>query len=174
VWEAHGQFPDTGFSLWKARNTFGQGHSTYDAYRHWQLAYNWRFDAARRVAFVGVPGNEHRDSSAVGESFQFKVGDATGDGGPDVLVAFETGGSGGCADWQLLSTHSGTVRRVLSRSTCDGGVSIDHGLIQIKRAVHGTGCSIHGCGDFHRVLLRHTASSWVVVRRGIVGKPYAH
>jgi hypothetical protein len=94
VWEPHGQFPDTGFSLWKARNTFGQGHSTYDAYRHWQLAYNWRFDAARRVAFVGVPGNEHRDSSAVGESFQFKVGDATGDGGPDVLVAFETGGSG--------------------------------------------------------------------------------
>jgi hypothetical protein len=173
VWKGRSQFPDTGFLLWQAHRTLSPDRGLFGSYRRWWLADNWRFDADHRRSFIGLPGQEQRHDDVAGQAFFFTVGDATGDGEPDVLVQFNTEGSASCADWRLLSTDHDIVESILTRSTCDGGVSIADGMVRIKRAVHGPGCSIHGCGDYHRTLLRRAGDHWVVADRSIVGKPYA-
>src|SRR5207237_4561081 len=51
----------------------------------------------------------------------FTTGDVNGDGHADVLIADETGGSGGCADWHLLATTRGRVTGLLHVFPSDGG-----------------------------------------------------
>jgi hypothetical protein len=69
------------------------------------------------------------------ESAGLTTGDVNGDGHADVLVADETGGSGGCADWHLLATVHGQVRELLHVFRCDGGARLTRGGLEVDQAI---------------------------------------
>src|SRR5207253_4217291 len=68
-------------------------------------------------------------------SVGFTIGDVNGDGHADVLIADETGGSGGCADWHLLATAHGRVRELLHEYLCEGGVKLERDGLEVDRAI---------------------------------------
>jgi hypothetical protein len=64
-----------------------------------------------------------------------ELGDVTGDGVADVLLARGTGGSGGCGTrYVLVSTTGGTIR-AWRRNYCEGGATIERGRLVSALAV---------------------------------------
>jgi hypothetical protein len=64
------------------------------------------------------------------------AGDATGDGHDDVLTFEETGGSGACGTWRLITADANDTRQVLRRRTCDAEFVISPGALELRMAVY--------------------------------------
>jgi hypothetical protein len=177
AWQAHpprdGSMPAAGFLLWQATPPQPVlANQPYRAPATWRVIYDWHTVRDGYRTYDGPPGHQHVERELGVLDFSFAAGDVTGDGHPDVLVSGYTGGSGACATWRVLSVVAGSATSILHRSTCDGGLALRDGLLDVRTSVYHPGCSIHGCGDFHRTMLRWTGSGWSVVSRAIVGKPF--
>ena len=66
---------------------------------------------------------------------RFTTGDVNGDGHADVLIEDQMDGSSGCADWHLLATVRGRLRELLHGSPCEGGMALEHGGLEVDRAI---------------------------------------
>lgn len=64
-----------------------------------------------------------------------EAGDATGDGIDDLLTFEQTGGSGNCGTWRLLSPTGTGVTEIYRKSTCDTEVRIAPPGLVIREAV---------------------------------------
>jgi hypothetical protein len=101
--------------------------------------------------------------------FRVAAGDLTGDGHPELLLAFFTHGTAGCATWRVVDTARRPVATLLIRFVCEGMVHIDGGRLRAESAVHAPDCSgPHGCWDRHReTILAWNGEAFVVVARRI-------
>lgn len=89
------------------------------------------------------------------------VGDATGDGLPDVALQERSSGSGGCGKVRFLENLDGALRETFRRFGCDHGLGIRRGRLVYATAAHPEGCEqIHGCGR-KGAWMRWTGMSWV-------------
>lgn len=89
------------------------------------------------------------------------VGDATGDGLPDLALQESGTGSGGCGKVRFLENLDGALRETFQSFDCDHSIAITKGRLVYGTAARPKGCNaIHGCGT-RRTWLRWTGSSWV-------------
>jgi len=85
----------------------------------WRAVYGFT-DAARK----GVLGIAFRGS-----------GDVTGDGLPELLTFAETGGTGWCGTWRVISPNAAGADELLHRPTCDTELRLTGGTLQRREAV---------------------------------------
>lgn len=98
---------------------------------------------------VGPPGalTEDRYDGWVEGAGVADVGDATGDGLPDLALQEQGSGTGGCGKVRLLQNLDGAVRQTFESFDCDHKISIEKGRLLYATATHPKGCDyIHGCG----------------------------
>lgn len=107
------------------------------------------------------------------ENITADVADITGDGHLDVLAYQDTGGTGGCGQYDLLATAAGAVRNVFHASECEddtvialrpNALVIDRGLAYAPGGQH-----IHPVfKTFRRTLKRWNGQRLVTARRLII------
>lgn len=78
-----------------------------------------------------------------------ELGEVTGDAVDDVLSFEETGGSGACGTWRVISPVPGGALTALKRRTCDARISVVAGHLQLREAVFEPG-DAHCCPSAFR------------------------
>jgi len=84
------------------------------------------------LAFVDPP-----DRGVLG--IRLGSGDLTGDGHDDVLVFEETGGTGACGTWRVVTGAGTDAGAVFGRKTCDAELLIRGGALELREAVFEPG-----------------------------------
>lgn len=79
-------------------------------------------------AFTDKPGK-----GVLGISVQ--TGELTGDGIDEYLTLEQTGGSGACGTWRVISSAPGLARQVFDRAGCDTDIRIAEGTLEVREAV---------------------------------------
>jgi hypothetical protein len=97
---------EQGFVVWRP---FGQG---------WTAVY----------AYTDPP-----DEGVLGISVE--RGELTGDEAPEYLTFEQTGGSGACGRWRVITTSEVTATEVFRSDTCDTDVTIVDGALELREAV---------------------------------------
>jgi hypothetical protein len=101
--------PETGFIVWRRS----------EADPPWRAVY----------AFTDRPGKGVL-------AITLQTGDATGDGIVDVLTFEQTGGSGDCGTWRVVSPTLTGADEVYRARTCDASVQIAAGGLEVREAVY--------------------------------------
>jgi hypothetical protein len=81
----------------------------------------WRRTEGSVPPWSPVLGMEHPKSEGI-LGVEGLVGEATGDGSVDLLLAESTGGSGACGNWRVIDLAAATER--WTKSLCDGRVDL--------------------------------------------------
>lgn len=81
-------------------------------------------------AFVDAP-----EEGVLGIDVQ--SGDLTGDGHPEAMTFEQTGGSGACGRWRVVTTSAGATAQAFSRRTCDTEIVIVGSALEMREAVFG-------------------------------------
>jgi hypothetical protein len=101
------------------------------------------------------------------------LGDATGDGEPDVLAFDGTGGTGDCGAWRVLQPVDGAIANVYPPGTCDTSVVVatDPVGLTATKAVFRSG-DAHCCPSAFRITrLSWDGSAFVVTDRSVSPAP---
>ena len=85
----------------------------------------------------------------------YETGDLTEDGIDEALTFEQTGGSGACGTWRVVSPFPGGASEVFRRSTCDTEVRIVGGALEVRAAVFEPG-DAHCCPS----RMRTTVLGW--------------
>jgi hypothetical protein len=75
------------------------------------------------------------DAGVLGISVQ--VGELTGDAIDEYLTFEQTGGSGACGRWRVISSTAGAADEVFDRTTCDTDIRIIGEALEMREAVYG-------------------------------------
>ncbi len=70
---------------------------------------------------------------------RLQAGDLTGDGHEEVLAFEETGGTGACGRWRVVTGAGVGARVVFKRSTCDAELLIRGGALRLREAIYEPG-----------------------------------
>ena len=81
-------------------------------------------------AFTASP-----DEGVLGISVE--TGELTGDGADEYLTFEQTGGSGACGRWRVISPSPGTALEVFDRTTCDTEIRIAGSALEMREAIFG-------------------------------------
>jgi hypothetical protein len=84
----------------------------------WRAVYGYTDKPARQV--LGIT---------------FETGDLTGDSVDEALTFEQTGGSGACGTWRVVSPSPGGASEVFRRRTCDADVRIAGATLVVREAV---------------------------------------
>jgi hypothetical protein len=105
------------------------------------------------------------DRQVLGVSFM--TDDLTGDGVDDVLTFEDTGGSGGCGTYRVISSSSDGASGIFEREVCDTQIRPEGGDLVVHTAVYGPD-DPHCCPSRYRTTtLRWNGETWDVVDRQI-------
>ncbi|HEY2939654.1 MAG TPA: hypothetical protein VGJ27_07570 [Gaiellaceae bacterium] len=122
--------------------------------------------ARRRTRWLVAYARRYPDIGPVG----FSVGDVTGDGHPEVLLA-QLQGSGGCGPWTVVATTGRSVREIFDRTTCESYLKLAHGALVIDDPVgpcpYRQG-SAHCFGGRRTLVERWNGHRLVVVKKTVV------
>ncbi len=122
-----------GFVVWER---FGDGPP-------WRAVYAYTDPPPKRVLGIRI-----------------QAGDLTGDGVDDVLTFEDTGGSGACGVWRVISPTAGSATQLLRKHTCDTEIDNGAGLLEIRRAVYQPG-DAHCCpSSFETTVLKWDGQTW--------------
>ncbi len=81
---------------------------------------------------------------------RLQTGDLTGDSIDDALTFEDTGGSGACGTWRVISPTSAGASQVFRRRTCDTEIAIEGGVLRVREAVFDEG-DAHCCPSAFRI-----------------------
>jgi hypothetical protein len=129
----------------------------------------WQLDRAGGAEWHRVYTHEVKIDNITGvQGFEVTLGDASGDGRPEILILFATDGSAGGGTYHLLANTGQRLREalVMQLSLDQGTMSFAHHALVVLSGRDGNGRSIHCC--FRRV--QETWARWdggrmVTVRR---------
>lgn len=68
-----------------------------------------------------------------------QVGELTDDGVDEYLTFEQTGGSGACGTWRVITSSPGRPQEVFDRTACDTDVRIVNGALEVREAVYEPG-----------------------------------
>lgn len=96
------------------------------------------------------------------------TGDLTGDRIPDLLSFEDTGGSGACGTYRVITSSAGDASQIFRRDACDTEIAISGGDLRIREAVfHGD--DPHCCPSaFRTSSLRWDGASWAEISSELV------
>jgi hypothetical protein len=100
---------------------------------------------------------------------RFNVDDLTADGIPDALTFEDTGGSGACGTWRVISPSDGAATEIFRQQTCDTQIINSAGTLKIRQAVFAPD-DAHCCpSSFHITILRWNGQAFVTIREADSG-----
>lgn len=100
---------------------------------------------------------------------RFSLDDLTADGIPDALTFEDTGGSGACGTWRVISPTDGATTEIFRQQTCDTQIINSAGTLKIRQAVFAPG-DAHCCpSSFHITILRWNGQAFVTIRESDSG-----
>ena len=112
----------------------------------------------------------NRASSGV-FSVTLQGGDVTGDGIADILSREDTGGSGACATWRVVTPALGSASETYRRQACDTSIEISGGALSLREAVYEPD-DPHCCPSaFRYVTLGWDGDAFVQTSSEIVDNP---
>jgi hypothetical protein len=97
------------------------------------------------------------------------LGDLTDDGAQDALTFEDTGGSGGCGTWRVISPTDGAANEIFRRQTCDTQIINSAGTLKIRQDVFEPG-DAHCCpSSVHITILRWDGQTFVTIKEADSG-----
>lgn len=166
-WHEHdGGVTLTGLNVWRV--PADDASSATDPAR-WELVYvaeplpSYELDHASYVLH-GDPASPTREEVDFIQMIDIAdVGDATGDGLPDLAIQQYGQGSGGCGAVNLLQNLDGSLRETFRRADCIHGLAIERGGLVYTKSPHNSCRLTKNARCFSRtVWFRWTGSSWSV------------
>jgi hypothetical protein len=132
----------------------------------------WQLDRGQAAVWHRVYTFENplTNSPETVEGFRVTTGDISGDGRPEVLVFFDSGGSAGNGTYHLFANSGYRLRQplVMPLSNDDGAITFAKHALVVRRGLDHRGAGIHCC--FRRVrttILRWNGNHLTTVQRTV-------
>jgi hypothetical protein len=131
----------------------------------------WQLDRGNASSWHRVYTYETPVNNQVGvEGFRVTLGDISGDGRPEILVAFDTDGSVGGRVYHLFASAGYGVRQALveNLSLDDGTISFARNALSVREGVDFLGPGIHCCyRKVRETWLRWDGHRLVTIRQAV-------
>jgi hypothetical protein len=132
----------------------------------------WQLDRGDTARWHRVYVHEAPMDVAGVDRYEVTLGDASGDGRPEVLIFFDTDGSAGNGSYHLFANAGYRLRQVFTKelSQDEGTISFAHHALVVRDGVDFRGPGIHCCyRKVRETWLRWDGRRMVTVRQVVRG-----